>query len=198
MAEEDAVIAKYFVKICVILLLIILMWKFRYIYSKVRNKLYARLLHKFSKYASKATIKQKEKLFADLHRHDGPITILEIGAGTGNNFEFFPPKCHVICVDPNSEMQSYLKANIDRFPHVAKVDYVEARAEDMSKLESNSVDAVVTTLVLCAVYDIAAALREIRRILKPVCILLHFNRLILKYGANVCEEFKNNKNTIAE
>ena len=48
--------------------------------------------------------------------------------------------------------------------------FLLAKAEDMKELEDNSFDIVVSTLVLCSVTDLNATLREIHRVLAPVCI----------------------------
>ncbi|KAH6935440.1 hypothetical protein HPB50_005818 [Hyalomma asiaticum] len=43
--------------------------------------------------------------------------------------------------------------------------FVLGCAEDMSSIPSDSIDCVVSTLVLCSVEDMASAIREIKRIL---------------------------------
>ena len=48
--------------------------------------------------------------------------------------------------------------------------FLLAKAEDMKELEDNSFDIVVSTLVLCSVTDLNATLREIHRVLAPVCV----------------------------
>lgn len=41
-------------------------------------------------------------------------------------------------------------------------------AEDMKGVESNSVDVVVSTLVLCSVEDLNKTFKEVQRVLAPV------------------------------
>lgn len=91
-------------------------------------------------------------------------TIVEIGPGTGTNFRYYPRGVRWIGVEPNPYMHPYLRragtaAGID-------VEVLESSAETMG-LADGSADVVVTTAVLCSVYDQAKTLREIRRVLKP-------------------------------
>jgi len=90
-------------------------------------------------------------------------TIVEIGPGTGTNFRYYPRGVRWIGVEPNPYMHPYLRragtaGGID-------VQVLESGAETMG-LADGSADVVVTTAVLCSVYDQAKTLREIRRVLK--------------------------------
>jgi len=91
-------------------------------------------------------------------------TILEIGPGAGANLPYYPRGIHWIGIEPNPHMRSYLE-------RAAKAAGLEAElregfADDLDIADS-SVDAVVSTLVLCSVEDVAGSMREIRRVLKP-------------------------------
>ena len=90
--------------------------------------------------------------------------ILEIGPGTGPNLKYYSRNCHCIGVEPNLYMHPYLnKAAED-----AKL-YVELRRGLAERLPAadESMDAVVSTLVLCSVSEPAMVLREVLRVLKP-------------------------------
>jgi ubiquinone/menaquinone biosynthesis C-methylase UbiE len=50
-------------------------------------------------------------------------------------------------------------------------------AEDMSEVETGSVDAVVGTMVFCNIGDIQKAYREIQRVLVPVRMRIAFGIL---------------------
>ncbi|XP_061583543.1 N6-adenosine-methyltransferase TMT1A-like [Cololabis saira] len=113
---------------------------------------------------------KKRELFRSLsefNKHGGPLTILEIGCGSGANFEFYPAGCKVICTDPNPHFQKYLEKNIAKNEHISCDRFVVLSGEDMGSVEGESVDAVVCTLVLCSVTSIALTLREARRVLRP-------------------------------
>ena len=54
-----------------------------------------------------------------------------------------------------------------KYPLVKLVDGHVANAENMTCFEDNTFDIVVGTLIMCCINDNKAALREIRRVLKP-------------------------------
>lgn len=101
----------------------------------------------------------KRKLFTDLSG-----TVLEIGAGTGENFAFYPAGIHWIGVEPNFYMQEHLlqRAKESRIDGELKTGV----AEKLPATDA-SIDAVVSTLVLCSVSDQSAVLKEILRVLRP-------------------------------
>lgn len=171
MAEQDAALSRWATPIFFIIVLTLFLYKLGVpIFVKLRNKIYAFIMDKISKPYNKGFLKNtKQKLFSELSSLEQPgkqLLILELGAGSGTNFEYFPPDCIVTCVDPNPEYQEYLRKNHDLFPHVAKVDFVVATAENIS-VESESVDAVVATLMMCSVKPLEKLLGEVKRVLKP-------------------------------
>ncbi|XP_068598801.1 thiol S-methyltransferase TMT1A-like [Brachionichthys hirsutus] len=112
----------------------------------------------------------KRQLFRSLpefRRAGRRLTILEIGCGTGANFEFYPPDSRVICTDPNPNLQNYLRQCMDDNDHLTYESFVVTSGEDMGSVEAHSVDVVVCTLVLCCVNSVEQTLREVRRILRP-------------------------------
>ncbi|XP_013864596.1 methyltransferase-like protein 7A [Austrofundulus limnaeus] len=112
----------------------------------------------------------KKELFRDLSGfkgNGGQLTILEIGCGTGANFQFYPPGTKVVCTDPNPHFQKYLAENMKKNDRLRYERFVVSTGEDMSSVEDESVDVVVCTLVLCSVTDVAQTLREMHRILRP-------------------------------
>ncbi|XP_008408334.1 methyltransferase-like protein 7A [Poecilia reticulata] len=113
---------------------------------------------------------KKAELFRSLSEFTKPgkkLTLLEIGCGTGANFEFYPPGCKVICTDPNPHFKKYLDKSMKQNDHLTYDQFVVASGEDMASVEDESVDVVVCTLVLCTVEDVPQTLREVHRILRP-------------------------------
>jgi SAM-dependent methyltransferase len=115
----------------------------------------------------------------ETHQHQQPdssdanrrLNIVEIGAGAGANFEFYPPGVTVTCVEPNAKFEAHIRRNAERCPDVRVDKFHVAFAEDMTQcIESGSADAVVCTLVLCSVRNVEQCLSEVIRILKPVMI----------------------------
>jgi ubiquinone/menaquinone biosynthesis C-methylase UbiE len=117
------------------------------------------MAHANAKY-EKDMADRKRALFADLHN----CKVLEIGPGTGPNLSYYPPGIHWIGIEPNPFMQSYLKQEAERLG--LDIDLCTGTAEHLD-VEDNSIDAVVSTLVLCSVDDLAAVLQEVLRVLKP-------------------------------
>lgn len=92
--------------------------------------------------------------------------VLEIGAGSGLNFPFYNSEklSDLIALEPAAEMRRLAAA---RTGDVAvPITFLDASAEEIP-LESGSVDTVVLTYSLCSIGDPAAALFEMRRVLKP-------------------------------
>ena len=103
---------------------------------------------------------RKRSLFTNLHGN-----ILEIGPGTGVNLAYFPRDIHWIGIEPNPFMHSYLQKEAQSLG-LNNIDLRTGNAERMD-VEENSMDAVVSTLVLCSVPNLAAILQEVLRVLKP-------------------------------
>lgn len=138
--------------------------------SNTYKKAFAVHMNLFSRIHNRAVRNRKEAMFALMKQslNDVQGDILEIGAGTGANFEFLPEGSSVIALDPNPHMVAYLVENAQRFPHVYLKKIVPGFAENMEGIADESVAAVVCTLTLCSVHDMQAALTEIKRVLKPV------------------------------
>lgn len=91
--------------------------------------------------------------------------VLEIGAGTGANSRFYScdwTSLHL--TEPSAAMASKMRAKLAANGSSAEV--VEAPAEELP-LPDESVDTVISTLVLCTVEDLDRSLAEIRRVLRP-------------------------------
>ena len=91
--------------------------------------------------------------------------VLEIGAGTGANIAHYGPGARVIALEPDPHMLKRAQARLAA-SSVPNVEFRQAPAEALPVADA-SFDAVVSTLVLCTVDDLAASLAEIRRVLRP-------------------------------
>jgi ubiquinone/menaquinone biosynthesis C-methylase UbiE len=90
--------------------------------------------------------------------------ILEVGAGTGLNIPHYERAARVIAVEPDASMARQLRK---RAPEAGvPVEIVTGSAEALP-FPDGSFDTVVVTFVLCSVEDPAAALAEVRRVLRP-------------------------------
>lgn len=95
--------------------------------------------------------------------------VLELGCGTGANFEFYSDTVkRLVLIEPSIHMRKQLQAKIASNTSSKKVniELLDDKAECIS-LPDVSFDAVVCTLVLCSVNDLEKTLIEIHRILRP-------------------------------
>lgn len=90
--------------------------------------------------------------------------VVELGPGAGNNLAYFPPDVEWIGVEPNVHMRHYAER---RAAALGRTLQWRVGAAERLPLADGSVDAVVSSLVLCSVDDVPRALSEIRRVLKP-------------------------------
>jgi len=123
------------------------------------KRLFAWLMAQGSPGYERAVSDRKQALFANIHGD-----VLEIGPGTGPNLLYYPSDIHWIGIEPNPYMHSYLKKEAERLG--LNINIRSGTAERIDT-EDNSMDAVVSTLVLCSVPDLPATLQEILRVLKP-------------------------------
>ena len=102
----------------------------------------------------------------------GVIRILEIGAASGYNFEFYPAGSELTVVEVNPFFEKQFFEKQKEHPHIVMKRFVVGFAEDMKEVEDNSIDIVVSTMVLCSVRSIQKTLNEVQRVLAPVSSIL--------------------------
>ncbi len=92
--------------------------------------------------------------------------VLEVGIGTGLNMPHYDAGkvTRVIGVDPDADITALAAARADQAPF--PVEVITDTGEALP-LEDNLADSAVLTYTLCSIPDAAAALLEIRRVLKP-------------------------------
>jgi len=104
--------------------------------------------------------KQREKIIPQASGR-----VLELGIGSGHNLRYYDATQvdHIIGVDPTPD-----HSKLDQAMQASKVsaEFLEASAEDLP-IDSNSIDNVVCTYVLCTIPDARQALEECKRVLKP-------------------------------
>lgn len=107
----------------------------------------------------RAVADRKQTLFGDLRG-----TMLEIGPGPGVNLQYVPQDVRWLGVEPNVHMHPYLLEAAAK--RGLAVDLRTGVAEQLG-IASESMDVVISTLVLCSVDDQDKALEEVLRVLKP-------------------------------
>jgi ubiquinone/menaquinone biosynthesis C-methylase UbiE len=88
--------------------------------------------------------------------------ILELGAGTGLNFPFYPIATRGIASEPSREMLK--RAQAKNIPQ--SVCLVQSCAEHLP-FADNTFDAAFATLVFCSVASPQQAFKELRRVVRP-------------------------------
>jgi ubiquinone/menaquinone biosynthesis C-methylase UbiE len=138
----------------------------------------------------------RERLWAKATGHH----ILEVGVGTGKNFDYYPKDARITAVDFSQKMLKQAEQKRDR-----KHTQVELALMDVQSLyyADNSFDTVIGSFVFCSVPLPMKGLKELYRVCKPggqVLLLEHvlssrpiiagamslFNPLIVRLsGANI-------------
>lgn len=128
--------------------------------TDVHHPLFARFYERLSRLAEPQLAPHRRRLLRGLAG-----TVVEIGAGNGMNFRHYPVEVdRVIAVEPEAHLRRLALGQARRADvEVEVVDGLAARLP----LEDASVDAAVASLVLCSVEEQAAALAEIRRVVRP-------------------------------
>jgi ubiquinone/menaquinone biosynthesis C-methylase UbiE len=91
--------------------------------------------------------------------------VLEIGVGSGLNLRFYPTQVReIVGLEPAPRLAAMARRAAMGVP--IPTTFIEAPAESIP-LEDRSFDTVVTTWTLCTIPDVATALREMHRVLKP-------------------------------
>ena len=92
--------------------------------------------------------------------------VLEIGFGTGLNLRHYPRQVtSLTAIDSERALIERVAKRIDE-SHMP-VEQIQLDASGRLPLDDGSFDFVVTTFTLCSIADVASALREMRRALKP-------------------------------
>ncbi|OWF40632.1 methyltransferase-like protein 7A [Mizuhopecten yessoensis] len=217
MAEEDVVVRSYVQNILYPGLgLFVAYFIFKRQIRHWRLRLAAWIMTRVGCKSNKIFGEHKKDLFHSMKKLKatvGTLKVLEIGAGGGVNFKFYPAGTKVTCLDPNPCFEPYVENNAVVSGLVDMTGFIKAFGENMSDVADCSYDVVVSTLVLCTVRDPDRVLKEVKRVLKHngkyyfmdhVCaekrsIIYFFQRLInpaWRVFADGCEVTRDTGGTI--
>ena len=91
--------------------------------------------------------------------------VLEVGIGSGLNLPFYSPRAgEILGLDPSPGLLARARGNAQRAQR--EVRLLSGSAERIP-LETGSIDTIVMTWTGCSIPAIAAALGDMRRVLKP-------------------------------
>lgn len=100
--------------------------------------------------------------------------VLEVGAGTGSNFEFYPDTVtEVVALEPESQLRESATAAAAAAPVPVSVQASTVEALDADQ----PFDAIVCSLVLCSVDHPEEVLRQLFALLKPGGELRYFEHI---------------------
>src|SRR6266852_5006031 len=119
----------------------------------------SRILDLFSFAEDRRLGPHKRRLFSKMSG-----ATLMVGAGTGNDFKYFPPSMHVVAIDISPKMLERAARKTAEY-----TGSVELREMDVCDLDfaEDTFDTVATACTFCSVPRPIVGLREIRRVLKP-------------------------------
>jgi len=91
--------------------------------------------------------------------------VLEIGAGTGANIEYYPENVNrLVLTEPDKHMRRILTQNVSN-RGLNNIHVTHSSAEQISAGDE-SFDFVVASLVCCSVSDLESSLQEFKRVLR--------------------------------
>jgi ubiquinone/menaquinone biosynthesis C-methylase UbiE len=129
--------------------------------QNTRHPVFARFYARFSVcMEANGTGQHRQSLLAGLTG-----SVLEVGAGNGLNFSHYPGTVtRVLAIEPEPHLRALAEQNA-RTAGTA-ITIADGTAEHLPAGDQEY-DAVVATLMLCSVSSPAAALSEMRRVLRP-------------------------------
>jgi ubiquinone/menaquinone biosynthesis C-methylase UbiE len=143
---------------------------------EVHHPLFARIFDRIAaKTGQDGASEHRDRLLAGLTGR-----VIEVGAGNGLNFSHYPATVtEVLAVEP----EDYLRDRAERAARQAsvRIRVVDGLADRLPAQDARF-DAAVASLVLCSVPDQAAALGEIRRVLRPGGELRFYEHVLSEEG----------------
>jgi|Deesub1362A_J573_1020465.scaffolds.fasta_scaffold02125_9 ubiquinone/menaquinone biosynthesis C-methylase UbiE len=89
--------------------------------------------------------------------------VLEVGAGTGKNFPYYPRDLKALATDISEKMIERAEKRAAKLNLPIKLEKMDAQR---LLLKENSFDSALSTFVFCSVPDPVKGLKEIKRVLK--------------------------------
>lgn len=116
-----------------------------------------------ARFEEEVLLPKRARLLGDLRGR-----ILEVGAGTGVNFQFYEPETEVLAVEPSAAMLAF--AQRKQRHAQAKIQLLPAGIGDpvvLGHIPAEGFDAIVCTLVLCTAPDPERVINHLYQWLKP-------------------------------
>jgi ubiquinone/menaquinone biosynthesis C-methylase UbiE len=100
--------------------------------------------------------------------------VLEVGSGTGINFNLYDSVEKVVAIEPSLYMMERAQQRVKQSS--IEIEMIQATAEQLP-FPDNTFDTVVATLVLCTIPNPHQALKEMVRVCKPDGKILFFEHV---------------------
>jgi ubiquinone/menaquinone biosynthesis C-methylase UbiE len=123
------------------------------------HPLFARFYDRLSRSMWEVEAPHRTELVSDLSGR-----VLEVGAGTGLNFQLYGQGVEVVAIEPEPNMR---RRALEKAADASAPVRLLGGAGEALPFQDGSFDAAVVSLVLCSVRQPAAAAAELRRVLKP-------------------------------
>jgi len=130
--------------------------------SKTYQKLFATFYDPFMHRFERSLYKTRKELLAGLKGE-----IIEVGAGTGVNFQFYKNQAHVIAIEPSMAMLKKAEKKIPDGANISVFNFGVCDLELNRQIKKHSIDFVVSMLVLCTIPNPEEALKQYSKWLKP-------------------------------
>lgn len=102
----------------------------------------------------------RKRLWAKVDGHH----VLEVGVGTGKNFDYYPKDARVTAIDFSDEMLKQARHKKDRKQVSVELDLMDVQSLYFA---DNSFDTVIASFVFCSVPAPVKGLKELYRVCKP-------------------------------
>ncbi|CAF1370127.1 unnamed protein product [Didymodactylos carnosus] len=138
--------------------------------SNIRNRVFASLCNSLANPNDTKMMNLRCDEILDKSRING--NVLEIGAGTGINLHCLHNNTNIkswIAIEPNPYMKHYIDGYISKLNIKFQTKVLHISATKMVDIQSDSIDTVIMTHVLCSIPDPLPreVLLEAHRVLKP-------------------------------
>lgn len=128
--------------------------------TSLRHPVFARWYVRFSEGMEREVGPLRAELLSGLTGR-----VVEVGPGNGPTFPHYPPTVtEVVAIEPEPYLRRHAEEAAARAPVPVEI---RAGVAEQLPLPGGAFDAAITCGVLCTVRDQAAALAELRRVLRP-------------------------------
>uniref|UniRef100_A0A672SWT7 Methyltransferase type 11 domain-containing protein n=1 Tax=Sinocyclocheilus grahami TaxID=75366 RepID=A0A672SWT7_SINGR len=125
------------------------------------ERFFPRFVYNFTVAYNEMMKEKKRELFRNLDKFfppKGSLRILELGCGSGANFEHYPTGCRITCIDPNPHFQKYLEKSMVKNDHLIYDSFIVASGENLKAVEIIHPPHRVDQVVDCGLWNVGPLL----------------------------------------